>query len=566
MKEKRGVLFGGLAILLMVVSGTIWAEGIYVAQVAHGSDNGTSSADAHSILWFNTAVNWGTETGKIGPGDTVHLCGTFSTAGLILGNGMSGNPITVLFEPNAKMTAPIWSSGAIQANSRSWIIIDGGTNGLIECTDNGTALGHQADACGVAAEGVSHFTVQNLTIDNLYARTPMSADGNRFGVGVNLSGSDIIVQHCQVKEGDTMIGVGWGTGTNSNVIIHGNTIGRCNHGITIGTAQTNAILNNVTISNNRIDSLDVWNGNAGLHLDGIIIFNEASDSSGELNNLQIYGNCIGPNIGNINTSSCFVICYKAEQVQGMKIYNNIFTSTPPYYWTNGFVAASGLNALIANNTMIGSGSGISTGHNARCYNNLEYLTSAGLSVGNGGTVGDHDYNVLYFPPPSSANFTMVYNTWSGRYYTMSGWQAATGWDMHSLLEKPDIDTITGMPDASDTVARGHGKNLSEYFTTDYFGNPRPAIGPWTIGAIERTTTAVRPCSGPKNDGRKDIHTVVPNLCSVHQLLAVTGNRPSEFVLYNLSGGTVNREHLGSAGIYLLRAVGAKHLQRIVAVK
>ena len=35
------------------------AEDLYIAQTATGSDTGTSCSDAHSIVWFNAASNWG---------------------------------------------------------------------------------------------------------------------------------------------------------------------------------------------------------------------------------------------------------------------------------------------------------------------------------------------------------------------------------------------------------------------------------------------------------------------------------------------------------------------------
>ena len=110
---------------------------IYVTQ--NGSGGGTSCADARSAAWFNTAANWGTGTGQIGPGTTVHLCGTVQIAaggtGLTFqGSGTPGNPITLKWETGATVSAPYCNmagngSGCIvvstPANPRSYLVLDG---------------------------------------------------------------------------------------------------------------------------------------------------------------------------------------------------------------------------------------------------------------------------------------------------------------------------------------------------------------------------------------------------------------------------------------------------------
>lgn len=80
-KRSKWVLLSN-ALLVLLSSSAIpaFAEDIYVAQTAAGDDNGTSCANAKSAVWFNTAGSWGGGAGEIDPGDTVHLCGTISTA------------------------------------------------------------------------------------------------------------------------------------------------------------------------------------------------------------------------------------------------------------------------------------------------------------------------------------------------------------------------------------------------------------------------------------------------------------------------------------------------------
>ena len=55
---------------------------LYIAQALSGTADGSSCVNAKAVGFFNNAVNWGTGAGQIGPGTTVHLCGTFTgTAG-----------------------------------------------------------------------------------------------------------------------------------------------------------------------------------------------------------------------------------------------------------------------------------------------------------------------------------------------------------------------------------------------------------------------------------------------------------------------------------------------------
>src|ERR1700747_3049216 len=95
------------------------AKDFYIAANQAGSGTGTGFSSAKSYTWFNNSASWGTAAQQIGPGTTVHLCGTFTgTAGQQLlvarGDGTSASPIIIKFEPGALLTAPYWSAmGAI---------------------------------------------------------------------------------------------------------------------------------------------------------------------------------------------------------------------------------------------------------------------------------------------------------------------------------------------------------------------------------------------------------------------------------------------------------------------
>jgi len=465
-------------------------ENIYVAQDAKGDGTGSDAANARSLTWLNKATNWATGESKVSAGDTVRFSGTLTNILTVHGSGSNGSPITLFFEPGSKFSAPVIASGSgfINLKSNGWITIDGGTNGLIECTENGTDLANQVSVYGIrATSSIEHVTVQNLTITNLYKRTPFSTtDANRFGVGISLQGSGILVTNCILKGGDTMLSISWSTGVRSNVTLIANTIGQCNHGITIGNFTKNAFLNNLTIANNRIDDLDVWDGHSSIHLDGIIVFNNASDYSGCISNFFIYGNQIGPNIGKINTAGIYIEVSRPPQLDNLRIYNNLFIAASPYSWNNGHLAvAAATNSIIANNTFASSdshGIGIGFGYGQiKILNNLFYSIRQPISVGAASIWPEleSNYNVFYdlkwvgtgafsFPNYASASWTH----WTGR-----------GFEKHSLTNQPILDSQLRLK-AIDKVARGKGTNLSGYFTTDKQGNTRPADGAWDIGAFQ----------------------------------------------------------------------------------
>jgi hypothetical protein len=338
----------------------------------------------------------------------------------------------------------------------------------------------------------------------MYRRDP-GADGNRYGQGINLSGDDILIQGCTLSDGDTIIAYTYPTGTHSNLTLNANTILNCNHGITLGASTVNPFLNNVIISSNRIDYLSVWDGNSGLHLDGVIVFNESPDYSGSISNLQFYANYIGPNVGNITTAAIFIDVYKDTQINSMSIRNNVFAEKSPYDWSNGFIRVFACtNSLIANNTFIGYGGGTGVGFGysetaARptvgVTNNIFLHVATPMSFGAADALspGFHsDYNIFAdFKSSGSGGFY-------GPNYNAAdlSWWKAQGYDPHSVTNPPLLDA-SYKPTALDTVARDKGVNLGAFFNTDKNGVSRPQGVAWDIGAYEFQNSATRP-SPPQN--------------------------------------------------------------------
>src|ERR1700737_253143 len=86
------------------------APNVYVTP--DGSSQGACNGLSHPASWFNSSSNWGSSASQIGPGTTIHLCGTFAAPLTFQGGGSASAPVTLFFESNAKFSAPHWGNGS----------------------------------------------------------------------------------------------------------------------------------------------------------------------------------------------------------------------------------------------------------------------------------------------------------------------------------------------------------------------------------------------------------------------------------------------------------------------
>jgi hypothetical protein len=127
------------------------APGIYVAEGSAGAGNGVDCADALPITFFNSAGNWASPkvAGKIGPGDTVFLCGTITSNLSFHGNGSSGSPVVL---DGATLSA------YIDVGTQYWTI-----QNVTYSRSYGT--GSSTQAALQLTGGAAFGTIQNNTID-----------------------------------------------------------------------------------------------------------------------------------------------------------------------------------------------------------------------------------------------------------------------------------------------------------------------------------------------------------------------------------------------------------------
>lgn len=503
---------------------------VYYAQVAAGGNTGADCADAlaynDATRGFNTASNWtsGAPSGTIiGPSTTAHACGTWTGAAnatmlVFQGSGTSGSPITLRLETGAIFTAPYWQNsasyvgGAINGNSQSYIVIDGGTNGTIQNTALGTTLTYQTAATEAILLGnCQHCEVKNMTISNMFQRSGSGIEATNWNCDSAIvwygSANYVTIDNNTINMG------GWAlTGNGDNITIGpGNNIGNYDH--TIATAAAH-----FTIYGNHFHDWAVWDSASdAYHHDGLhcfagtagntqaaYIYNNLFDgSTGNNMNQFIFleGNtsttrCMVPggtdyifnNIGNANTSFPALWGPYGNATTGDShdvLVNNTAISNQPSAGATGIVFANSASMTIENNAMSGTGilvsqpsASLTSNFVAFDYNAYEYCTG---------------YNCFDACGVDSGSFTV--------------WQQTNncGADAHGIANLASSTyfnlSASYQPNAGSPLI-GAGANLTGLCTgnlvplcSDYLGVLRPASGAWDIGAVQH---AIGPPVAPGN--------------------------------------------------------------------
>jgi hypothetical protein len=489
----RNLLFA-LVLLLGAPTLALSAD-IYINQAGTVPDTGLDSCDnAHSAAWFNANA-----TG----GNTYHLCGTFtgaanSTMFTIPKSGTVGNILAVLFEPNAVLSSPQWNAnGAIYINGKDYVTIDGGTNGLITNTANGTSKTYHTSSSGITASG-SYITIENLTITNIYLNEgslPTATDAKgalTWGISVNSNGSgNITIENNYMGQSRGGLSFGFSSSGGTNIDINNNTTVNHSWGMYItANSDSNVMISNFNVHGNDISDWSDWGYPAWqYHQDGIFISGKGIASIDPIN---VYGNKIHGNLAGGSVTASLYCTFDGTTYPGprVNVYNNLFISD-----NNGNM----------------TGPAFAGGNTYNVYNNTIVLkadkTGYGILGGNPGTIINLLNNIIVnaaqgVASPSNANYTLGtvdYNLWynvarwsdaEGKVYrnTIADWQAA-GHDAHGYYADPIFVSTTDYHLQATSPARGKAtSSISPLtFTNDYAGAARPQGAAWDIGAYEYRT-------------------------------------------------------------------------------
>jgi hypothetical protein len=506
-----------VSVILIIGATMASASDIYLAQNAQGANTGADCADARAATFFNSSANWGTGAGQIGPGTTVHLCGTINGSaggnGLTFqGSGASGNPITLKFESGAVLQAPYWGGGgsslggAIIMNGVSYVTVDGGTNGLVRATLNGTPGGAcpggtcsstAHDGNGIMFRNCSNCALQNLEVGPIYKRTSTSDETTASSVGcraVSKEGTctNCMIQHNKLHDASSLIFYDLPSGSDSNLSISYNDMHDTSAGVVIaqGNGET-GVLSSFSFNGNSVHDFASWNDHSSynFHHDGIHVWTYTSALSG----INIYDNHFYGDFGS-GTSWIYYEQY-AGGTGAINIFNNLFNfkAVPdPNLGAGGSrsieLEGNTVAAKIYNNTIYGLpatgtiASGIymnATSAVPDLRNNIIGGTLEALLEGSRISTASNG-NVYDFSGGSSITIGGGYNG-----SNFSGWQSACSCDGSSSATPPNLDSSYNISNISSSAYQ-RGDNLtgdpSAIIDRDLAGLARLSSGAWEAGA------------------------------------------------------------------------------------
>jgi hypothetical protein len=496
------------------------ANDIYIAQNSAGANSGADCADAYAMSWFNSSSNWGSNSGQIGAGTTVHLCGTLTAAAgssnylTFQSSGSSSNPITLLFQSGAVITATYWSGGVININGNSNIVVDGGSNGIVQATANGTNQANQQDngECVISqGANASNVTVQNLTCANLYIDSSPADNGGEDTYGIDIwNTSNLVIQNNTLHDMKWAIRNSYANGsTYSNLTVTGNNIYNMDHGwfATDSSSSGSAVMSNFYVYSNTLGSMTNWDNTANNnHHDGFHL--NTNSSSTRFTNVYLYNNVYAGDPGANANAGFFSYPASAAAESGIYAFNNVFVNqSSNHCWANGPVGLATVgSSWVVNNTVLSNttsckdngfiyedgGTGVTFKNNI-----LQNTPNAAVYVTSGTTISASNYNDDY------QSVSWFYSgTW---YSSLSGWQAL-GYDANSTTGNPQL---TGTYHLTNSSSAAWQKGTSLYsmcngqptpglgaLCIDAAGVQRPSTGSWDMGAYEDSAGSSAPAPNP----------------------------------------------------------------------
>jgi hypothetical protein len=486
------------------------AGNIYITQ--SGSGSGVCTSGVQPVSFFNNSGNWGSGAGQIGPGTTVHLCGTFNApAGAdgylqFQGSGTSGNPITLLWEKGAIVQAPYFSfnHAGVNINGNSWIVLDGGTNGILQNTAEGTGLAYQQDTALITGFG-NNVTVKNLSVLNVYVHLigdngGGGAQGFAFAVYVPSASNLTIGPNNTFTQCNVCVKYGF-EGGEHDLVITGNNFALANQAIELGPDNSGIkVMTNIQVDHNTYVASRNWDNAANYYHHNF--FHPFTNTAGSsiVGKLLVFDNSATGDVGQHSTSFIFLENNNGGgggHMDSWYVFNNVFNKTnTDAPGSSGIVAVMSPNGFFLNNTVIDAG-----GTGDYGWPSFDaYGGATGWTVQNNIFDGGEYQLTIQAPATVNANKNVYYGSVGGgpwvyhSTYTgsFSTWQSACSCDSGSSTGNPllNSDMTIGAGSAASTLgANLSGMNISA-LDFDKVGTARPS-GSWSSGAIQLGSTSAQ---------------------------------------------------------------------------
>ena len=476
---------------------------IFVAGGTRGNGHGRSCANARGADWFDARSSWGPGKGRIHPGSVVGLCGLISTGLVAHGSGSSGNPITIQWQPGATLSSADWGGGsAFSTNGNTYLTLDGGSDGSIQATAEGSGLADQGVASvGINALGCTGCTFENLTIANLYQHTSASdtsVDQTQDNA-IRFSGSHLTIADNTIHDVGWALYAEWRNGDANNAI-YGNDISDTDHAFASTSSFAGGSIGPLSFYDNNLHDYADWDtSNDAYHHDGIHCYTSDNGAGpSHYTGFYIYNNTFGGSTGANMTAQIFLeggsgsgATPCADASSPIWVFNNIGSVSQDV--NNGVFGIFSGTPHVLNNTLIGAdsrggigldiGSDVSPG-SAQVLNNV-------VSTANQLIVGDSN---LFAPTTPDHN---VYADGGGNSFVCSHayynfrqfgrWQRCVHGDQHSVRVQTPVTRRHATPALRKGVrvglnltalCQGHVRRLC----FDIVGRPRRTRGAWIAGA------------------------------------------------------------------------------------
>lgn len=396
----------------------------YYAHASAGANNGTSCANAYAFNDGTNGWNVAAKQATGGNGNIIHVCdnaadilnasGTFT----VNANGGSGTPITLKFESGGEITSPAFAGNAfsgatagLMCSGHSNIMIDGGTNGIIANTANGSAsLGyanHQATTL-LNFSGCTNVEIKNLTMHAFYhAINDTAGVSPNDTVDIALGSAAGINIHNNFLYDAEVPWVGGYSGTIGvmNAQFHENTVDfDCKH-IQFGDGSANSTASGLSIYHNTLGPHNqVWSAsNQFCHSDGMLL-QAVNGGTSELSNVNVYNNTILSDMCSNSSASgnnCTGWIFMQGKFNNVNLFNNVLATTQPTQGFEGFIR------LLSGYTDLSSTGGNMTNYNI--FNNTVLMNNAAAGVSctcAGIKLGTNQSS-------SNSGFKVANNVWSG---------------------------------------------------------------------------------------------------------------------------------------------------------
>jgi hypothetical protein len=516
---RRLLLIVGFISIVSAGSAFGSATNIYITQ--NGSPSGNCTANVQTPAFVTNAANWGTGGSQIGAGTTVLFCGTFTlpagaSLASFLGSGNSTSPITFKLDTGAIIQSVAMgsaSAGAFNCSGKSYVTVDGGTNGIIQNTSNGTGLANSQASQGLYFSGCTNAVITGLTIQNIYqnqgSRAGASDTNGENTADVYLTGNSTgsQISNNTLNNARTGVLISFDSGADaSNDAIFGNTISDHGWAIAIGADYAASTAAGVVIHDNNISNWTNWQfPSSSYHTDGIILFNDVT--GGAYQTYSIYNNYFSGSLGN-GSATGYIAC---GLMSTCTIFNNLMvdTGTTPCYGYIWLYTPNGPDSVY-NNTLVGSsassniavtlgdpGPGPGPTRSALTVNNNIFINIA---------TGLHDYQTLTSDVAASDRNVLRNGSGTAPYMStndsksiaFAAWQD-DGFDANSLNSNPNLTASYTLNSGSPAI--GLGANLTTLemaaLDMDKAGVHRPPpSAKWDAGAYAASgSSPVAPPTG-----------------------------------------------------------------------